>query len=285
MAKRVRPGPDVELPPRVLVVGGTDPTGGAGLARDLRTLEALGVHGSMAVTAVTVQTSRGVSDIVALPASVVGAQMDSAIEELGVDAIKTGMLASVDVVHAVAERVERLGSAARVVVDPVLTASSGRSLLGAEGVEALVERLLPRAALLTPNLPETARLTGLVVQSREDMSRAADELLSRGASAVLIKGGHLVDYEPELTEVADLLRTADGEEVWFERARQGGPGFRGTGCALASAIAGLLAEGFTLRGAVEGARDAVERAMLTAPLLGLAARPLGSARRRLEDSH
>ncbi|HSC87068.1 MAG TPA: bifunctional hydroxymethylpyrimidine kinase/phosphomethylpyrimidine kinase [Polyangiaceae bacterium] len=291
MARRAKPerNPEseatVELPPRVLAVGGTDPTGGAGLVRDVRTLEALGVHAAAAVTAVTVQTSRGVTDVVALPASVVGAQIDAALAEPGVDAIKTGMLASFDIVQALADRVDRLGSGARLIVDPVLRSSSGRALLADDGRKLLVQRLLPAAALVTPNLAEAAELSGLTVENREGMSRAADQLLALGASAVLIKGGHLADYDDELDELADLLRTADGEEMWLVRERRRGMGFRGTGCTLASAIAALLAEGFTLRAAVEGGRDAVERAMLTAPLLGLAARPLGSARRRLEDSH
>lgn len=268
----------VETIPRVLVVGGTDPSGAAGVGRDVKTLEGLGVYAALAVTAVTVQTSRSVSDVVALPASVVGAQMDAAIEEIGIDSIKTGMLANVDIVHAVADRVERLGASCRLVLDPVVAASSGRSLLSSEGIEALWARLIPRAALVTPNLHEAKLLTGVTIRSREEMSQAADQFLLRGANAVLIKGGHLVEFEPELEEVSDLLRTLDGEELWIQRAREVGPPCRGTGCTLASAIAAGLAEGYTLSHAVERARDAVSRAFRSALPLGLAARPLGSVR-------
>lgn len=267
--------PEIEIPPRVLVVGGTDPTSGAGLFRDVQTLSGLGVYVTGVVAAVTVQTSRSVSDVVALPASVVGAQMDAALEEIGTDVVKTGMLGTLDVVHAVADRVERLGAGARLVIDPVLVASSGRALLAADGVQAMLERLVPRAALVTPNLLEAERLTGIAVRSREDMGRAADVLLAHGASAVLIKGGHLPEFDPELDEIGDLLRTLDGDEFWITRSRRLGPSRRGTGCTLASAIAGGIALGLTLRDAVESARSALDRAWETAPPLGKKAGPLG----------
>ncbi len=275
MARPVEKIEEIDLPPRVLVVGGTDPTGGAGVTRDVATLSRLGVLSSVAVTAVTVQTSRGVSDVVVMPASVVGAQIDAAAIELGFDVVKTGMLCNVDIVHALADRLERLGSAARLVLDPVLSATSGRQLLGEEGRFALLERLVPRASLVTPNLPEAAVLSGRPVSSPEDMARAAEFFLARGASAVLIKGGHLVDAAPDRSTVVDLLRTLDGEELWLERTRRLGLPFRGTGCTLASAIAAGIAEGLTLRASVERARDVVERGMESAPLIGLAARPLG----------
>lgn len=266
-----------ESPARVLLVGGTDPSGAAGLVRDIETLSAAGVIVSAAVTAVTVQTSRGVSDVVTLPASVVGAQLDAVWEEVGVDAVKTGMLASQDIVHALADRMNQWGSRVRLVIDPVAAASSGRSLLGREGLEVLRERLLPQCALVTPNLPEAELLTGLTVRSQSEMELAADYLLAQGAPAVLIKGGHLLEWEPEREEVPDLLRTVDGDGLWISRRRQPGPSFRGTGCTLASAIAAGIALGKTLRDAVQEARAVLERAQESAPLLGGITRRLGAS--------
>src|SRR5688572_8931710 len=180
---------EVEVPARVLCVGGTDPTGAAGLFLELRVLGALGIYGAGVVTAVTVQTSRTVSDVVAMPASVVGAELDAALEELGEATIKFGMLSSLDIVLAVASRVRRLGSRCRLVVDPVLTSSSGRSLLAEDGRRALLEELVPLCALVTPNRIEAELLTGQKITDLEGMGRAADQLLAAGAAAVLIKGG------------------------------------------------------------------------------------------------
>lgn len=249
---------EFEVPARVLCIGGTDPTGAAGLLLDQRALAALGVYGAGVVTAVTVQTSRGVSDVVSMPASVVGAQIDAAIEELGSLTIKTGMLGTIDIVVAVAQRVRRLGSQARLVVDPVFGSSSGRSLLSEEGRRALLQELVPLAALVTPNRMEAEAMTGVSIADVEDMGRAADHLLAAGAAAVLVKGGHMDEASDR---VVDLLRTADGDQVFFERARVLGPGFRGSGCFLATAIAALLAEGVALAAAVDGARSQLDLAM------------------------
>jgi hydroxymethylpyrimidine/phosphomethylpyrimidine kinase len=257
---------EVEAPPRVLCIGGTDPTGAAGLFLDLRVLAALGIYGAGVVTAVTVQTSRAVSDVVGMPASVVGAQLDAAIEELGGPTIKIGMLHSLDIVHAVVRRVRQLGSRSQVVLDPVFGSSSGRSLLAEDGRRALLEELVPLCALVTPNRMEAEALTGERIFDLEGMGRAADLLLALGASAVLIKGGHL---DPVDESVVDLLRTADGDQVLIERTRVLGPGFRGSGCFLATAIAALLAEGAPLAAAVDQARGHLDRAMRRARALAV----------------
>lgn len=254
-------------PARVLTVAGSDPSGGAGIQADLKTLTALGVYGAAAITAVTVQNTLGVSDVMAVPASVVAAQIDAVLGDIGADVIKTGMLGNVDVVRAVAARVERL----KLVVDPVIQASDGRELLSSDGVRALLEELVPRAALVTPNVPEAERLTGVSIQTLDDAARAAERLLERGAAAVLIKGGHLPGDEER---VVDLLRTLDGEEVRFEGPRVKTRAGRGTGCTLASAIAAGVAEGWTLRDAVQRARDYVEGALRAAPPLGGGTWPL-----------
>ena len=251
----------VEPGARVLVVGGSDPSGASGIQADLRTLTALGVYGASAVTALTVQNQYGVTDIMPLSASFVGAQIDAALGDAACEVVKTGMLASVDIVQALVQRTGSLGSSSRLVLDPVLQSSSGRSLLSSEGVELLLEKLVPAAALVTPNIPEATRLTGVPIANIDDMGRAIDQLLARGAGGVLLKGGHLVDVEPEITEITDILRTADGEEVRFSRPRIKGPVFRGTGCTLASAVAGGIAEGFTLQSSVQRARDYIETAM------------------------
>lgn len=265
--ERAHPVPDLtsEPGPRVLAIGGSDPSGAAGIQADLKTFTGCGVFGAAAITSVTVQNQNGVTDATPLPASVVLAQIDAAFADSPFDAVKTGMLASADIVHGVADRARGWGSGARLIVDPVLVSSSGRSLLSEEGRRALVERLLPSAALVTPNIPEAAALTGVSISSIEDMSLAADHLLAHGAAAVLIKGGHLLELEPELDELTDLLRTADGEEVRMTRPRRHlgtkGAEFRGTGCTLASAVAAGIAEGLTLKTAVERARDFLDATM------------------------
>lgn len=263
---------EFDRPPRVLAVGGTDPTGASGLAADLRALGALGIGAGSVVTAVTVQSRVGFQDSVVLPASVVGAELDAALADSEHDVLKTGMLASEDIVLAVADRVRARGSGLRLVLDPVLVSTTGRTLLSSDGVRALLARLLPLAALVTPNIPEAEALTGVRVRTLDDLRHATDILLAQGASAVLVKGGHLSEEVAEAAgsepnEVRDWLRTQDGDEYVIRRERLGGSGFRGTGCTLAAAISGFLAEGFTLHRAVEEGRDYVERAMRRALLL------------------
>lgn len=265
--ERAHPVPDLrsEPGPRVLAIGGSDPSGAAGIQADLKTFTGCGVFGAAAITSVTVQNQHGVTDATPLPASVVLAQIDAAFADAPFDAVKTGMLASADIVYGVADRARGWGSGARLIVDPVLVSSSGRSLLTDEGKRAVLERLVPIAALLTPNIPEATALTGVPISSVEDMSRAADHLLAHGAAAVLIKGGHLLDLDPDAEELTDILRTADGEEVRMVRSRRHlgakGAEFRGTGCTLASAVAAGIAEGLTLKTAVERARDFLDAAM------------------------
>jgi hydroxymethylpyrimidine/phosphomethylpyrimidine kinase len=189
--------------------------------------------------------------------------MEAALLDGPCAVIKTGMLVNEDVVDVIAEQADRLGTSTALIVDPVLLSSSGRSLLSSAGRSHLIEQLLARAALVTPNVPEAQELTGLKIQDASGMSRLADHLLALGASAVLIKGGHLLHPDDGQEEVVDLLRTMDGDEVRFSRPRIFGPSFRGTGCCLASAIAAGVAEGLTLAAAVEGARDYLQRILET----------------------
>lgn len=256
----------VELPPRVLCIGGVDPTGASGVVADLRTLHSLGVYGAVAVTATTAQTSVSVTDVSIVSASLIEAQIEAALSEPGVDVVKTGMLASEDGVFAVARALFSGSKGIRLVIDPVLVSSSGRRLLSSDGVAALKEELLPRAALVTPNLPELGALAGSGVDSEPEQERAAERLLLFGASAVLVKGGH----DPGDGQVVDRLYTADGERHIISGPRKVGP-FRGTGCALSSAIAAFLAEGLTLAAAADRARRYVEAAMDAPRLPGLGA--------------
>jgi len=191
------------------------------------------------------------------------------LADIGADAVKTGMLYSAEIISAVTRTLEARARRLPVIVDPVMVAKGGAALLQQRARVALVERLLPLAALITPNAPEAAALTGLKVETVSDMERAADQLLAFGASAVLVKGGHLAGET-----IVDLLRTADGEAMRFEHPRIVTKSTHGTGCTLASAIATGVALGFTLRDAVERAERFVIEAIRTAPGLGAGYGPL-----------
>jgi hydroxymethylpyrimidine/phosphomethylpyrimidine kinase len=250
---------------RVLVIAGSDSGGGAGIQADIKTITALGGFATTAITAVTAQNTLGILATEALPPELVELQIEAVMEDIGTDAIKTGMLHSRPIVEAVARRLRSVGTRVPIVVDPVLASGQGQPLLDAAGRSAFVKHILPMATLLTPNAEEAALLTGIEVSSIEGMEHAAERLLLMGVEAVLVKGGHV----PGDT-VVDLLRTADGMERRFE-----GPRIvttrptHGTGCTLASAIAVGLAEGLTLEGAVQAARDYVVGALRSAPGYGM----------------
>ena len=248
---------------RVLVVGGSDSGGGAGVQADLKTVLALGGYGASAITALTVQDTLGVHEVMAVPAEFVRRQMEVVLGDIGADAVKTGMLGGEGVIDAVGAVLAGWGGP--VVVDPVMVAKGGRVLLK-EGAMAAMRRLIGGAALVTPNGPEAAVLLGGVVT---DQMEAALGLLGLGAGAVLLKGGHFGG-----AVVRDVLATADGVEV-FERARVETRHTHGTGCTLASGVAVGLAMGMGLSAAVRRARDYVQAALLGAPGLGAGHGPLG----------
>ena len=236
--------------PAVLVIGGSDSSGGAGLARDLRTLEGRGVEAVIALTAVTAQSDSRVWAVHPVPPQLIRAQILSALESRRVGAIKIGMLGTAAAVEAVAESLPR-GRDVPLVLDPVLRSTSGGELLDEAGRRALQERLFPLATLLTPNIPEAAHLCGADPQAGSDTATRlawAAQLLAWGPRAVLIKGGHAVG-----AEAADLLAGADGTREWLSSARLPG-GLRGTGCALASGIAAELARGKALQESCWNAR-------------------------------
>jgi len=252
---------------RVLILAGSDSGGGAGVQADIKTVTALGGYAATAITAITVQNTLGVTGVHAIPATVVEAQAAAVLDDLGADALKTGMLGDVAMVEAVARVLDR-AAAIPAVIDPVITAKGGAALLACEAVGALRTLLVPRAALLTPNAPEAEALTGLPVATPDDLRRAGEALLRAGAKAVLMKGGHVPG-----AYVVDVLMTPAGETA-FEGERLETRHTHGTGCTLASACATGLAQGLPLVEAVARARTYVRQAMLNAPGFGRGHGPL-----------
>ncbi len=251
---------------RVLIIAGSDSGGGAGVQADIKTVTALGGYAATAITAVTVQNTLGVTGVHPIPLDIIEAQARAVLDDIGADAIKTGMLGDAATVDLVARLLEAYPIPA--VIDPVMIAKGGASLLASEAVAMVRERLVPLAALLTPNAPEAEALTGLPVSTTDDLRRAGDALLKLGAKAVLMKGGHVPG-----DRVVDVLMTADGETT-FEGARIDSRHTHGTGCTLASACAVGMAQGLPLEAAIARAWDYVHEAMLRAPGLGAGHGPL-----------
>lgn len=250
---------------RVLTVAGSDSGGGAGIQADLKTMLAHGVHGMSVVVAVTAQNSLGVQGAWDLPVEAVLAQLDSVLDDIGVDAVKTGMLSSPALVSAVAQRLR--GGAAPLVVDPVGVSKHGDPLLRPEAVEVLRDELVPLATVVTPNLPEVEQLTGVRVRSERDLRRAADAVLALGPAWVLVKGGHLDG------DAVDLL--TDGSTALELRApRLDNRHTHGTGCTLASAIASRLALGDDVPTAVTAAKEYVTGAIAAGFGLGAGIGPV-----------
>lgn len=256
-------------PARALTVAGTDSGGGAGVAADLKTFSAHGVWGLCAVTAVTAQNTVGVQAVAVLDPTLVRAQMESVAGDIGVDATKTGMLGSAEVVWAVADAARTLGLHP-LVVDPVAGSSTGSGLLGPGGLEVLRSELLELADLVTPNLAEAAALAGHpAITDRAGMVRAAEAILEWGPGAVLVTGGHLAGEGSP-----DLLLRAGVAPRWLEGERLAGRSTHGTGCVLSAAVTARLARGETLDAAVEGAKWLVTRAIATGLDLGRGVGPV-----------
>ncbi|MHB9858803.1 bifunctional hydroxymethylpyrimidine kinase/phosphomethylpyrimidine kinase [Streptomyces sp. YIM S03343] len=247
--------------PSVLTVAGSDSGGGAGIQADLKTMLALGVHGMSVVTAVTAQNSLGVQGTWPLPVAAVLAQYRSVVDDIGVRAVKTGMLGSAEIVETVAELI--CGTDAPAVVDPVGVSKHGDTLLADSALDAVRTRLLPAATVATPNLDEVARLTGVRVGSEGGLREAATAVLGHGPRWVLIKGGHL----PGDSDAVDLL-TDGREEHWLRAPRLANRHTHGTGCTLASAIAAGLAKGRTVPEAVRAAKEYVTGAIAGGFALG-----------------
>lgn len=251
---------------RVLIIAGSDSGGGAGVQADIKAVTALGGYAATAITAITVQNTLGVHGVHPLPLDLIEAQARAVLDDIGADAIKTGMLGSTAVVERVAAILD--SSDAPAVVDPVMIAKGGQALLPAEAVAAVKALMIPRAALLTPNAPEAEALAGLTVADLDGQRRAGEALLAMGARAVLMKGGHV----PGET-VIDLLVTPTGETL-LEGPRVETRHTHGTGCTLASACAAGLAKGLPLEAAVAEAWAYVAEAIRRAPGLGQGHGPL-----------
>ena len=241
--------------PRLLTIAGSDSGGGAGIQADLKTFSALGCFGMSAITALTAQNTCGVRAIHGVPPDMLASQIDAVVEDIGVDAVKIGMLHSPEIVQAVADAIDR-HSLRHVVLDPVMVATSGAVLIDSPAIAALVRELFGRAVLITPNLDEASLLVGRTLTQEADMQAAAHELLAKGARAVLVKGGHLAGEE-----VSDLLQVAGAAPYWMRAPRIATANTHGTGCTLSSAIAAYLALDHSLIDAVEAARVYVRGAL------------------------
>ena len=250
---------------RVLTIAGSDSGGGAGIEADIKTISALGGYACTAITAVTAQNTTGIYGVHVLPAEFVALSIATVLGDIGADAIKIGMLAEPEIAEAVAHA---LPEAIPLVLDPVLVASSGAQLLSPAAVAVLRARLIPRASLVTPNLPEAAALTGLAVASVADAETAGRALLAMGAKAVLVKGGH--GAGETLTDV--LVQPERVER--FTHRRIAGVGGHGTGCALAAGIATGLGQGMPLAAAVARAERYLQAALAASPGLGKGAGPV-----------
>lgn len=256
---------------RVLICAGSDSGGGAGIQADIKAVTALGGFASTALTALTAQNTEGVHGIHEIPLDFVDQQIRVVLEDIGADCVKTGMLHSAGVIRAVIEALEGVALDIPLIVDPVMVAKGGHKLLDPAALGALRDEMLPRARLVTPNIPEAELLTGLEITGLDGMRRAADRLLTMGPEAVLLKGGHM-----EGDVLTDLLVTVEGAES-FTGPRIATRHTHGTGCTMASAIAAGIAQGLTVSRAVGRARDYVHIAILTAPGFGAGHGPLNHA--------
>ena len=240
---------------RLLTIAGSDSGGGAGIQADLKTFSALGCFGMSAITALTAQNTCGVRAIHGVPPGMLTDQINAVVEDIGVDAVKIGMLHSPEIVLSVASAIDR-HALPHVVLDPVMVATSGAVLIDSPAIAALVHQLFGRAVVITPNLDEASLLVGRTLTNEQDMQVAAHELLAKGARAVLLKGGHLAG-----DVVSDLLQVAGAAPHWMRGPRIVTANTHGTGCTLSSAIAANLALGYSLVDAVEAARAFVRSAL------------------------
>ena len=259
---------------RVLIVAGSDSGGGAGLQAEIKTVSALGGYAATAITALTAQNTLGVRGVMSVPAEFVALQMQVVIDDLGADAIKTGMLHDAHVIDAVIAVMDGIKNAIPLIVDPVMIAKGGAPLLDATALDSL-RVLMKRATLVTPNLPEAEALLGREINGIDAMIIAARDLLATGARAILVKGGHSAGHV-----VTDILVSQD-EVFRLDSARIETRHTHGTGCTLASAIATGLAQGMLLRSAVERARAYVLEAIKTAPGFGAGHGPLNHGHGRV----
>ena len=249
-----------------LTIAGSDCSGGAGIQADIKTMTMNGVYAMSAITAMTAQNTTGVKAIQESTPEFLKQQLDAVFEDIYPDAVKIGMVSSSELIRVIADRLAYYG-AGNIVVDPVMVASSGSALMKSEAVRALTEELLPVASLVTPNIPEAQVLSGMIIESKEDMITAAKQIGDSCHCAVLLKGGHSIN------DANDLLY-ANGELVWFEGKRIDNPNTHGTGCTLSSAIAANLAKGFSLAESVKRAKEYISGALAAMLDLGKGSGPM-----------
>lgn len=252
-----------------LTIAGSDCSGGAGIQADLKTMTVNGVYAMSAITALTAQNTTGVTGILEVAPDFLKQQIDMVFEDIRPDAVKIGMVSSGELIRVIAERLRYYG-AENIVVDPVMVATSGSALMKTDAVQTLIEALLPIAALVTPNIPETQVLSGISVETEADMVTAAKKIGDTYHCAVLVKGGH------NLNDANDLLY-AGGECRWFYGKRIANPNTHGTGCTLSSAIAANLAKGYTLTESVRRAKDYISGALGAMLDLGKGSGPMNHA--------
>ena len=236
-----------------LTIAGSDCSGGAGIQADIKTMTMNGVYAMSAVTALTAQNTTGVTGIQESSPEFLEMQLDAVFEDIYPDAVKIGMVASGELIRAIADRLRHY-DAGNVVIDPVMVSTSGSALMRTDEVNTLVEELLPLATLVTPNIPEAEVLSGRTISTKEDMIEAAKQIGDENHCAVLLKGGHSVN------DANDLLY-AEGRLTWFQGKRIDNPNTHGTGCTLSSAIASNLAKGFSLEESVERAKSYISEAL------------------------
>ena len=261
---------------RVLIVAGSDSSGGAGIQADIKTVTALGGYAATAITALTAQNTLGVFGVVPVEASFVRQQMEAVLGDIGADCIKTGMLHDAAIIAAVADCLDAVTPYPPCVIDPVMLSTSGARLLDPAAMAALRDRLIGRSIVLTPNIPEAEALLGRRIAGVADMEPAAQSLRALGPRVVVLKGGHM-----EGNTVRDVVVDAD-ESYVLESPRIGTRHTHGTGCTLASAIATGLAQGMAPRAAIERAHAFVQQAIRTAPGLGQGHGPLNHAHRIID---
>ena len=252
-----------------LTIAGSDCSGGAGIQADLKTMTMNGVYAMSAITALTAQNTTGVRAIQESTPDFLKQQLDAIFQDIYPDAVKIGMVASSELIRVIADRLRHY-EAKYIVVDPVMVATSGSALMKNDAVQTLIEELLPISALVTPNIPEAQVLSGLSIETKEDMIIAAKHIGDNYHCAVLIKGGHSIN------DANDLLY-ANGELHWFEGKRIDNPNTHGTGCTLSSAIASNLAKGYTLSESVRRAKDYISGALAAMLDLGEGSGPMNHA--------
>ena len=252
-----------------LSIAGSDPSGGAGIQADIKTMTANGVYAMTAITALTAQNTTGVSGIMEVTPEFLAEQLDRVLEDIFPDAVKIGMVSSAILINTIADKLAEY-KAHNIVLDPVMVATSGARLISKDAVQALKDRLIPLAEVITPNIPEAEVLADMNIATAEDMETAAEKIFSSYGCAVLLKGGH------QLNDANDLLIGKDVKK-WFKGKRIDNPNTHGTGCTLSSAIASNLAKGFALDEAVERAKRYISGALAAMLDLGKGSGPMDHA--------